>query len=104
MIVKNTWRKRLTAFMSTANRYSHASPDIMRKKAALGLWSYGGTEKGNATAGSSFVTSTGSLGCSFARCRARCEKGFSGKGIVGLIAFSQRRRDTRRERFRGWSR
>ena len=29
MIVKKTWRKRLTALMSTAMRYSHASPDIM---------------------------------------------------------------------------
>ena len=29
MIVKKTCRKRLTAFMSTAKRYSHASPDIM---------------------------------------------------------------------------
>jgi len=29
MIVKKTWRKRLTAFMSTASRYSHASPDIL---------------------------------------------------------------------------
>lgn len=29
MMVKKTWRKRLTAFISTANRYSHASPDIM---------------------------------------------------------------------------
>ena len=29
IIVKNTWRNRLTAFMSTANRYSHASPDII---------------------------------------------------------------------------
>jgi hypothetical protein len=29
MMVKKTCRKRLTAFMSTANRYSHASPDIM---------------------------------------------------------------------------
>lgn len=29
MIVKKTCRKRLTAFMSTARRYSHASPDII---------------------------------------------------------------------------
>ena len=29
MIVKKTCKKRLTAFMSTARRYSHASPDIM---------------------------------------------------------------------------
>jgi hypothetical protein len=29
MIVKKTWRKRLTAFMSTAKRYNHASPDIL---------------------------------------------------------------------------
>lgn len=29
IIVKNTCKKRLTAFMSTDNRYSHASPDIM---------------------------------------------------------------------------
>lgn len=31
MMVKNTWRKRLTAFIRTASRYSHASPDIMDK-------------------------------------------------------------------------
>lgn len=31
MIVKKTWRKRLTAFMSTERRYSHASPDIIWK-------------------------------------------------------------------------
>lgn len=30
MIVKKTCRKRFTALMSTARRYSHASPDIMR--------------------------------------------------------------------------
>ena len=30
MIVKKTWRKRLTAFISTASRYNHASPDILR--------------------------------------------------------------------------
>lgn len=29
IIVKKTCRKRFTAFMSTARRYSHASPDIM---------------------------------------------------------------------------
>ena len=29
IIVKKTCKKRLTAFMSTARRYSHASPDIM---------------------------------------------------------------------------
>ena len=29
MMVKKTCRKRLTAFMSTASKYSHASPDIM---------------------------------------------------------------------------
>ena len=29
MIVKKTCRNRLTAFISTASRYSHASPDIM---------------------------------------------------------------------------
>jgi hypothetical protein len=29
MMVKKTWRKRLTAFMSTAKRNSHASPDIV---------------------------------------------------------------------------
>lgn len=29
MIVKKTCKKRLTAFISTASRYSHASPDIM---------------------------------------------------------------------------
>jgi hypothetical protein len=29
MMVKNTCRKRLTAFISTAKRYSHASPDIL---------------------------------------------------------------------------
>ena len=29
IIVKKTWRKRFTAFIKTANRYSHASPDII---------------------------------------------------------------------------
>ena len=29
MMVKKTWRKRLTAFMITAKRYNHASPDIL---------------------------------------------------------------------------
>jgi hypothetical protein len=29
IMVKKTWRKRLTAFISTANRYSQASPDIV---------------------------------------------------------------------------
>lgn len=29
MIVKKTCRNKLTAFISTANRYSHASPDII---------------------------------------------------------------------------
>jgi hypothetical protein len=29
MMVKKTWRKRLTAFISTAKRYNHASPDIL---------------------------------------------------------------------------
>ena len=29
MIVKKTCRKRLTAFMRTASRYNHASPDIL---------------------------------------------------------------------------
>jgi hypothetical protein len=30
MMVKNTWRKRLTAFINTAKRYNHASPVIVR--------------------------------------------------------------------------
>ena len=29
IMVKKTWRNKLTAFMSTASRYSHASPDII---------------------------------------------------------------------------
>jgi hypothetical protein len=29
MMVKKTWRKRLTALMMTAKRYNHASPDIL---------------------------------------------------------------------------
>jgi hypothetical protein len=29
MMVKKTCRNRLTAFISTASRYSHASPDII---------------------------------------------------------------------------
>ncbi len=29
MMVKKTWRNRLTALINTANRKSHASPDIM---------------------------------------------------------------------------
>src|SRR6266480_519543 len=32
MIVKKTCKKRLTAFMRTANRYSHASPDIIDRR------------------------------------------------------------------------
>lgn len=35
MMVKNTWRKRLTAFISTASRYNHASPDILATKIAF---------------------------------------------------------------------
>jgi len=37
MMVKKTWRNRLTAFMSTAKRYNHASPDIL---AVLGVESW----------------------------------------------------------------
>lgn len=29
MMVKKTWRKRLTALINTAMRYSHASPDML---------------------------------------------------------------------------
>lgn len=29
IMVKKTWRKRLTALISTASKYSHASPDII---------------------------------------------------------------------------
>ena len=29
MIVKKTWRNRLTAFITTAKRYNHASPDML---------------------------------------------------------------------------
>lgn len=29
IMVKKTWRNRLTAFNNTARRYSHASPDMM---------------------------------------------------------------------------
>ena len=36
MIVKKTWRNKLTAFMRTASRYSHASPDIMRYHSLCG--------------------------------------------------------------------
>ena len=36
MIVKKTCKNRLTALMSTANRYSHASPDIMTCFSARG--------------------------------------------------------------------
>jgi hypothetical protein len=34
MMVKNTWRKRLTAFINTASRYNHASPVIVRDSCA----------------------------------------------------------------------
>lgn len=34
MMVKKTWRKRLTAFINTANRYNHASPDIVSRYCA----------------------------------------------------------------------
>ena len=29
MMVKKTWRNRFTALINTANRYNHASPDIL---------------------------------------------------------------------------
>lgn len=29
IMVKNTWRNKLTAFSNTDNKYSHASPDII---------------------------------------------------------------------------
>ena len=35
MIVKKTCRNRFTAFISTARRYSHASPDIIAARSAL---------------------------------------------------------------------
>jgi hypothetical protein len=34
IIVKNTWRKRLTAFINTAKRYNHASPVIVEASRA----------------------------------------------------------------------
>lgn len=34
MIVKKTCRNRLTAFISTANRYNHASPVILKESCA----------------------------------------------------------------------
>ena len=36
MMVKKTWRKRLTALMRTASRYSHASPDIIADLRPMG--------------------------------------------------------------------
>jgi hypothetical protein len=41
MIVKKTWRNRLTAFISTANRYNHASPVIVAVACGVnddGVW------------------------------------------------------------------
>ena len=38
MIVKKTWRNRLTAFISTAKRYNHASPDILADYSSLESW------------------------------------------------------------------
>jgi hypothetical protein len=35
-MVKKTGRNKLTAFMRTASRYSHASPDIMRYHSLCG--------------------------------------------------------------------
>ena len=47
MIVKKTCRKRLTAFMRTASRYNHASPDILKVfEAARGLDSSGARSDG----------------------------------------------------------
>jgi len=37
IMVKKTWRNRLTAFNSTARRYSHASPDMMISGVFLSL-------------------------------------------------------------------
>lgn len=46
MIVKKTWRKRLTAFISTASRYNHASPDILCLSLACASkdWSLSGAQ------------------------------------------------------------
>ena len=39
IIVKKTCRKRLTAFIRTANKYNHASPDIIfTGELELGSW------------------------------------------------------------------
>lgn len=38
IMVKNTWRKRLTAFINTAKRYNHASPDILYYNRKLLRW------------------------------------------------------------------
>jgi hypothetical protein len=48
MMVKNTWRKRLTAFINTAKRYNHASPVIVRASCAPEemLWMEKGFEVG----------------------------------------------------------
>ena len=37
MIVKKTCRKRLTAFITTANRYNHASPDILLAQVCISV-------------------------------------------------------------------
>lgn len=46
MMVKKTWRKRLTALINTDNRKSHASPDIMAvvERGRLGYWRRKGGE------------------------------------------------------------
>lgn len=55
MMVKKTWRNKLTAFMSTENRKSHASPDILMVSSYIliewyscdsDLWSCDGRELG----------------------------------------------------------
>jgi hypothetical protein len=46
MMVKKTCRKRLTAFMRTASRYNHASPDILKLvETSLGLRRSAGTHR-----------------------------------------------------------
>lgn len=43
MMVKNTCKNRFTAFISTANRYSHASPDIIVADLLFTSWKASGT-------------------------------------------------------------
>jgi hypothetical protein len=83
MMVKNTWRKRLTAFINTANRYNHASPVIVKAFVRpIGYYKYA---KGRN------VLATGPVGASAGedRCEECC---WYADAVVCLQAVGQARR------------